>query len=76
MVTRSWIGGDIQEHGIPVMEKHMELSIKKRLSAWVFLNGQLYEVELVKPEIDHKAAINNSFFSPILCKIENARALL
>ena len=43
-------------------QKHMELSITKCLNAWVYINDQLYEVELVKSVIQHKEPRIVGFF--------------
>ena len=45
----------------------------KRLS---YMNDQMYEVELVKPETEQEEPTIVGFFYPAISKIENARAVL
>ena len=62
MVTKLWIGVDIQQQKISVEKSHGAINEKvfKRLG---FIYERLYQVELVKSEIEYKEPITVGFFT-------------
>ena len=56
-------------------EKTHEAINNKMFKRLGYINDQLYEVELVKSEIEHEKPISVGFFYPAICRMENARAV-
>ena len=55
MVTKFWIGADLQQQRTSVMKKHLELTKTKKIERLGKINDQLNEVEIVK----HKLSTRN-----------------